>query len=152
MRFKGDTMLKTIIENRDFMELSKKHVKDTIDFLIDKKVEFSVVANIKAMEFEPDLPNDIKKNLNSFSLFSLAGYTLQTTFVNDDFLCFEAGFGKDNFGSFVKLPLFSIFQIILDDNIININISATVDSFHKNLKKNSFNVFKNNPNNKDLVN
>ncbi|WP_418184972.1 hypothetical protein ACNSOS_08600 [Aliarcobacter vitoriensis] len=141
-------MLKNIIENDDFKNLSQKHIKDIIQYIIDTNTEFSVVANIESTSFNPDLPNDIKSNLNKFSLFTLAGYTFTTVRIEDDFLYFEAGFGKDNFGSVLKIPLYSILQIIIDENIIYINLTATVDKFNNNLEKNSFNVFKNNPKNK----
>ncbi|RBQ29078.1 hypothetical protein [Aliarcobacter vitoriensis] len=141
-------MLKNIIENDDFKNLSQRHIKDIIQYIIDTNTEFSVVANIESTSFNPDLPNDIKSNLNKFSLFTLAGYTFTTVRIEDDFLYFEAGFGKDNFGSVLKIPLYSILQIIIDENIIYINLTATVDKFNNNLEKNSFNVFKNNPKNK----
>ena len=60
---------------------------------------------------------------------------------------FEAGFGKDNFGSLVQIPFSSIFQIIKNDNIVFINISATLENINQNPKNNSMNIFKNNPNN-----
>ena len=63
-------------------------------------------------------------------------------------MTFEAGFGNENFGSVVKIPLYAIFQIVIDESILYINSVATVEKFNKDLKKNSFNIFKNNPNNK----
>ena len=60
----------------------------------------------------------------------------------------DEGFGNENFGSIVKIPLHAVFQIIVNESILYINSVATVEKFNQNLKKNSFNVFKNNPNNK----
>ena len=65
----------------------------------------------------------------------------------EECLYFEAGFGKDNFGSLVQIPFSSIFQIIKNDNIVFINISATLENIDKNPKNKSMNVFKKNPNN-----
>jgi hypothetical protein len=48
----------------------------------------------------------------------------------------------------VKIPLYAIFQIIIDESILYINSVATVEKFNSDLKKNSFNIFKSNPNNK----
>ncbi|QKF58481.1 hypothetical protein [Aliarcobacter lanthieri] len=142
-------MLKTIIEDYNFKELAQNHVKDIINHIISKNIEFSLVVNIESVIFEPDLPKDIKKKLNKFSLFTLAGYTFTTVRIDGNFLFFEAGFGEENFGSVLKIPLFSILQIIVNDNIIYINLTATVEKFNKkDLKDNSFNIFKNNPNNK----
>lgn len=65
----------------------------------------------------------------------------------EECLYFEAGFGKDNFGSLVQIPFSSIFQIIKNDNIVFINISATLENMNQNPKNKSMNIFKNNPNN-----
>jgi hypothetical protein len=73
-------------------------------------------------------------------------YSLQQ--IDNENLSFEAGFGNENFGSVVKIPLHAVFQIIVDESILYINSVATVDKFNKDLKKNSFNIFKSNPNNK----
>jgi len=142
-------VLKNIIEDYSFKDLAQKHIKEIIQYIIDKNIEFSVVANIKAISFEPDLPKDIKEHLSQFSLFTLAGYTFTTIKIDDDFLFFEAGFGKDNFGSVVKIPLYSILQIVIDENILYVNLSATIEKFNqKDLKETSLNIFKNNPKNK----
>ena len=86
--------------------------------------------------------------MHKFSLFTLSNYTYTTVQIDDDYMSFEAGFGNENFGSVVKIPLHAIFQIVVDESILYINSVATVDKFNKDLKKNSFNVFKSNPNNK----
>lgn len=142
-------MIKDIIENIDFKELSSKSVKSYIDFILDKNIEFSVVVNTKRVEFSPALPDSLKANLSKFSLFVLANYTLSSAKTDDEFLYFEAGFGEENFGSQLKIPLFSIFQIVVDDNILFVNLSATVEKFHEDLKSNSMNAFlKNSKNSK----
>ncbi|PRM89186.1 hypothetical protein [Aliarcobacter cryaerophilus] len=140
-------MTQNITENLEFQELIQNHCKEQINFFISKGINFSVVANISNITFEPDLPNDLKDNLSKFSLFTLAGYTFQSAYIKEESLFFEAGFGKDNFGSLVQIPFSSIFQIIKNDNIVFINISATLENIDKNPKNKSMNVFKKNPNN-----
>jgi len=145
-------LLKSIIEDYNFKDLAQKHTKEIIQYIVAKNVEFSIVANIKSISFEPELPTNIKEKLHQFSLFTLAGYTFTTIKIDDDFLFFEAGFGKDNFGSIVKIPLYSILQIIIDENIVHVNLSATIEKFNqKDLKETSLNLFKNNPNNKKFT-
>ena len=141
-------MINDIIENEDYEILVESQIKQNIDFLLSKDQEFSITANIEPINFEPELPAAIKKQMLKFSLFVLSNYTYSTVQIENQFLTFEAGFGSENFGSFVKIPLHAIFQIVVDDSILYINSVATVDKFNKNMKKNSFNVFKNNPNNK----
>jgi hypothetical protein len=140
-------LTQNITENIEFQELIQNHCKEQIDFFISKGIDFSVIANISNITFNPDLPNDLKDNLSKFSLFTLAGYTFQSAHIKDESLYFEAGFGKDNFGSLVEIPFNSIFQIIKNDNIVFINISATLENSNKNPKNKSMNAFKNNPKN-----
>ncbi|MFY4781904.1 hypothetical protein ACOTWN_01680 [Aliarcobacter butzleri] len=141
-------MIKDIIENPNYKELIEKQIQDIIVFLLDNNQEFSITANVTPISFNPALPEEIKSQLHKFSLFVLSNYTYTTIEINEEFLSFEAGFGNENFGSVVKIPLHAIFQIIVEDSILYLNSIATVEKFNKNLEKNSFNIFKNNPNNK----
>ncbi|QKF83102.1 hypothetical protein [Halarcobacter ebronensis] len=144
-------MISKIIENSDYKELVSKQVKETIEFLLAENQEFAITANIDPIRFEPSLPNTIFNQLSKFSLFVLSNYTYSTVKLDEEFIYFEAGFGSENFGSNVKIPLHSIFQIIVDESILFINSVATVDKFNKDPKSKSFNAFKNNPNNKNLL-
>jgi hypothetical protein len=141
-------MIKNIIEDEEYKLLIEKQIKETVVFLLKKNQEFSITANIEPITFNPELPSVIKNQMHKFSLFTLSNYTYTTVQIDNDYLSFEAGFGNENFGSIVKIPLYAIFQIVVDESILYINSVATVDKFNKNLKKNSFNVFKSNPNNK----
>lgn len=141
-------MVKDIIENNEYKNLVEKQIKETTLFLLEKNQEFSITANIEPITFTPELPKVIKDQMHKFSLFILSNYTYTTVQINDEYMTFEAGFGNENFGSVVKIPLYAIFQIVIDESILYINSVATVEKFNKDLKKNSFNIFKNNPNNK----
>ncbi len=141
-------MIKNIIEDEEYKLLIEMQIKETVVFLLKKNQEFSLTANIDPITFNPELPSVIKNQMHKFSLFTLSNYTYTTVQIDNDYLSFEAGFGNENFGSVVKIPLYAIFQIVVDESILYINSVATVDKFNKNLKKNSFNVFKSNPNNK----
>jgi hypothetical protein len=141
-------MINDIIENTEYKKLVELQIKENINFLLNKNQEFSITANIEPATFTPELPKSIKDQMHKFSLFILSNYTYTTVQINDDYISFEAGFGSENFGSVVKIPLHAVFQIIVDESILYINSVATVDKFNKDLKKNSLNVFKNNPNNK----
>ena len=141
-------MVKDIIENNEYKNLVEKQIKENVLFLLEKRQEFSITANIQPISFTPELPKVIKDQMHKFSLFTLSNYTYTTVQIDDNYICFEAGFGNENFGSVVKIPLYAIFQIIIDESILYINSVATVEKFNSDLKKNSFNIFKNNPNNK----
>jgi hypothetical protein len=141
-------MIKDIIENEEYKNLVEKQIKENILFLLQKNQEFSITANIEPITFTPELPKVIKDQMHKFSLFILSNYTYTTVQIDDNYISFEAGFGNENFGSVVKIPLYAIFQIIIDESILYINSVATVEKFNSDLKKNSFNIFKSNPNNK----
>lgn len=141
-------MIKNIIENEDYKNLVEKQVKENILFLLDRNQEFSITANIEPITFTPELPKVIKDQMHKFSLFILSNYTYTTIQIDNQFMSFEAGFGNENFGSVVKIPLFAIFQIIVDESVLYLNSVATVEKFNKDLKRNSMSLFKNNPHNK----
>ena len=144
-------MINNIIENEQYKNLVSSQIKDTMNFLLDQNQEFAITANVDAIKFEPELPSATLAQLSKFSLFILSNYTYSTIKLDDNSLYFEAGFGSENFGSTVKVPLFAIFQIVVEESILFVNSVATVDKFTKDGKEKSLNVFKNNPNNKDLL-
>lgn len=141
-------MIKEIIENEEYKNLVEKQIKENVLFLLEKNQEFSITANIEPITFTPELPVVIREQMHKFSLFVLSNYTYTTVEIDDDYLIFEAGFGNENFGSVVKIPLHAIFQIVVDESILYLNSVATVEKFNKIIKRNSFDIFKSNPNNK----
>lgn len=141
-------MIRNIIEDEEYKNLIENQIKETVFFLLEKNQEFSITANIEPVTFTPELPSVIRNQMHKFSLFTLSNYTYTTVQIDDNYMSFEAGFGNENFGSVVKIPLHAIFQIVVDESILYINSVATVEKFNKDLKKNSFNIFKSNPNNK----
>lgn len=146
-------MIANIISNDDFKAIAKKQIKEIIEFLLRNNQEFAVTANVKGISFEPQLPSSILDKLSMFSLFVLSNYTYSTIEINENYLTFEAGFGKENFGASVKIPLLAVFQVIIDESILYINSVATSENFvqKEELIKKSLDVFKNNPKNKKLL-
>ena len=147
----GKKMINNIIENAEYKDLVSKQVKDTIEFLLEQNQEFAITANIGGIRFEPELPTATFEQLSKFSLFVLKNYTYTTIKLDETHFSFEAGFGSENFGSVVQVPYHSIFQIVLDESILFVNSVATVDKFNKDTREKSLNVFKSNPNNKNLI-
>ena len=143
-------MVSDIIESEAYKNLTTKQIKETIEFLLDQGVEFAITVNIKGATFNPELPESILSKLSNFSLFVLANYTYSTVKLNENELSFEAGFGAENFGSTVTIPLYSIFQVVMDESILFVNPVATVEKFNNRRSQfnKSLNAFKNNPNNK----
>lgn len=148
-------MLETLLSNEDFYGLMKKHVKEVLDVLLKSGTNFSILTSIADVTFEPELPSDISQNFKSITMFYLAGYTFESAQMYNGKLCFEAGFGTDNFGSLVSVPLESILQIIIEDVPVFINLSTAPKPTPKGLKedgqKRSMSALMSNPENQRLL-
>lgn len=127
----------------------QKHCYEVISHLIEENIEFSIVANTNFIDFNPELPKELDVKQNPYALFALGGYTFESIQLNKDFIQFHAGFGNDDFDSFVKVDLGAITQIQIENNILFINFSLYKREDSKNLQK-SKNIFLNNPKNKDI--
>ncbi len=116
-------MLDNIIEDRDFATLMQKNIEGLIIYLFEKDEHFGILCKIENIRFEPPLPKEIASEFRAMTLFFLAGYTFDTANIVGENLVFEAGFGTDNFGSIVTVPLNTIVQIIVDETPLLINLS-----------------------------
>ncbi|MFK5938772.1 MAG: hypothetical protein QM497_10310 [Sulfurimonas sp.] len=117
-------MLENVIEDIEFARLMQKNIQNLIIHFFEKEQNFGILCKIEDAEFDPVLPDDINAEFRPLTLFFLAGYTFETARIEDDFLIFEAGFGSDNFGSLVSIPLLSIMQIIVDETPVLINLAT----------------------------
>ena len=139
-------MIIDVIENEKYKNLVCSQIKETIEFLLENDTEFSITANIEIIDFNPELPSTIMDKMSAYPLFVLSNYTYTTVAIDDDFISFEAGYGSENFGSVAKIPLHSIFKLLLMNQFYLLISLATVDKWNQNKEENSMNVFKNNPN------
>ncbi|HEH3642936.1 TPA: hypothetical protein SGX88_000123 [Campylobacter jejuni] len=142
-------MLETILKNENFIHTMQKHYYEVISHLIEENIEFSIVANTNFIDFDPELPKELDVKQNPYALFALGGYTFESIQLNKDFIQFHAGFGNDDFDSFVKVDLGAITQIQIENSILFVNFSLYKRKDSKNLQK-SKNIFLNNPKNKDI--
>ncbi|HFP7751320.1 TPA: hypothetical protein ACHD5D_000335, partial [Campylobacter jejuni] len=116
-------MLETILKNENFIHTMQKHCYEVISHLIEENIEFSIVANTNFIDFNPELPKELDVKQNPYALFALGGYTFESIQLNKDFIQFHAGFGNDDFDSFVKVDLGAITQIQIENNILFVNFS-----------------------------
>ncbi len=122
-------MIQNIIGDKNYKELTTKQMKEVLEFLLKSGVEFGITANIDGVVFTPEIPTTIKKHFTKFTLFSLANYTLQSLEYFDEYLTFETGFGAENFGSVCKIPYYAILQLSIDNSILFLNPTATVEKY-----------------------
>ncbi len=147
-------MLHQALSDEKFCEIMSEHIQELLEYLLTENINFSILTNIAEVDFDPPLPNDIKDSFKPITMFVLAGYTYESAMVNSEFLSFEAGFGADNFGSVVSIPLLGILQIIVEETPIFINLSIPVNKQEKRGKKRgvkkSMEALLSNPENKNL--
>ena len=150
-------MLENIIQDEDFARLMKKNIEEVIMLFFQKEQNFGILCKIEEITFNPQLPEEINSEFRPLTLFFLAGYTFETARIEDGYLIFEAGFGSDNFGSVVSVPLLSIIQVIVDETpvLINLAIEPTVKTEPKSVDekgvKNSMASFLSNPENSKFL-
>ena len=149
--------MEKIIQDEDFGDLMKKNMQDLIILFFEKEQNFAILCKIEEVSFNPELPKDINSEFRPLTLFFLAGYTFETAHIEGEYLVFEAGFGSDNFGSIVSVPLLSIMQLIVDETPVLINLAVQTDHEEKTTKadesgvKNSMASFLSNPENSKFL-
>ena len=141
----------------EYRHLMEEHISQTISYLFDKNQEFSVVCEVKHTQFSPELPPSLKETFQETVMFIISGYTFESAGLEDGYFTFEAGFGEENFGSTVSVPLLGMAQIFVGENPIIINHAKPVAREEKNQKehnkaeKSSMEALLNNPENKKLL-
>ena len=150
-------MFEVIISDDKFRSIMKKHCYETVKYLKESRNFFSFFCYIHQANFIPKLPTELENSLKHLTLFSMNGYTFDSIKITEDFLEFEAGFGENNFTSIVKVPLNSILQMTVEDNVIFVNSGSSIDKKEdkKSLRKeisSSIDAILSNPRNKNLRN
>ncbi|TKX33085.1 hypothetical protein [Campylobacter aviculae] len=143
-------MLEIILKNQDFINLMQKNCYEVLQNLIQNNIEFSIVANTQFIDFNPILPPELDVKKNPYVLFALGGYTFSSIELEKDYIQFHAGFGPDDFDSYVKVDLGAITQIQVENSAIFVNFSLYQRKNEEKLQK-SKNVFLKNPKNLDLL-
>ena len=131
----------------DLRPLKLKHAKEILALLLDKQYEFDILCITQKVTFNPKLPEHITSAFGDMILFSLANYTLSSAKIENENLIFEAGFGEENIGSIVTVPIKSIVQITHDETPLFINITATFEE----KEEKPTNPFELNPRNKKFM-
>jgi len=131
----------------DLRPIKLKHAKEILSILLAKQYEFDILCITNKVSFNPKLPDHITSSFGDIIMFSLANYTLQSAHIKNDDLIFEAGFGEENIGSVVKVPIKYILQITHQESPLFVNITA---SFEEKEEKPQ-NPFTLNPRNKKFM-
>ncbi len=149
-------MLIDIIKDDGFVSLMDRHIEEVLLYMFEHNQNFGVLCKIDHVTFDPPLPEHIRKEFRQMTLFFLAGYTFESAQLEAGYLSFEAGFGSENVGSVVTLPLLGIMQIIVDETPVFVNL-ASVKETQKEVKEtptginNSMASFLSNPENQKFI-
>jgi hypothetical protein len=147
-----------LLQTQEYKSMMSEHIFKTIQYLFEKNQEFAIACEIKHITFSPELPDSILESFDETVLFILSGYTFESATLEDTYFSFEAGFGSENFGSTVHVPLLAIKQLFLGDHPIILNLAEHsvenkgTDKIPKEKgQKNSMKSLLNNPENKKLL-
>lgn len=143
-----------LFQTPEFRAMMQEYLSDTIGYLFEKDQEFAIACQTKHIDFSPPLPEHIKSTFKETVLFVLSGYTYQSAKLDEDFFTFEAGFGMENFGSTVTIPLLAIKQVFVGETPVLLNHANPPYKFEETPKasrKNSMEALLNNPKNKKLL-
>ncbi len=139
-----------LFQTQEYRGIAHEHIEKTIGYLFNKNQEFSLACEIKYVDFMPELPSYLKANFKEIILFVLSGYTYESANLENGYFSFEAGFGEENFGSTVRIPLLAIKQVFVGDNPIVFNLAKPVKK-EPSSKKSSMEALLNNPSNMKLL-
>jgi len=150
-------MLYELIKDESYTKLMQKHIQELLVFMFEREQNFGILCKIEHLTFEPELPEHIRNEFRPMTLFFLAGYTFESARLEDETLIFEAGFGEENIGSFVQVPLLSIMQIIVDETPVFVNLASPSEAASNKATKrgngveNSMASFLSNPENQKFI-
>ncbi|ARJ56642.1 hypothetical protein [Campylobacter cuniculorum] len=142
-------MLK-FLEDENFIKLMQKHCFNVLEMLMDKNIFFSIAVKTEFVDFDPVLPENLDIKKNPYAVFALAGYTFESIRLDKEKINFHAGFGPEDFATFVSVDLGAITHIQVENNVLFVNFSLYKREKSENLTQNSIDIFLNNPKNKNL--
>ena len=106
------------------------------------------MAYTDVIDFNPQIPKSIIE-FDELALFILARYSFESAILQKDSLMFEAGFGQENYGSHLTIPLEAVAQIIVNEDVLAISYYKPKKEKQKEL--NSMDILLNNPENLKLL-
>ena len=141
------------LETREFREIMKEHISNTVEYMFNNNQEFGIACNIAEVQFNPELPLEINESLPEITLFMLANYSFESASLESNYLSFEAGFGNENFGALVQVPLLSIKQLFVGEYPVLMNIATHKEEveIEKKSEVDSMSALLNNPENAKLL-
>ncbi len=139
-----------LFQTPEYRALMQEHIYKTIAYLFSKDQDFAIACEVKHVTFDPPLPQEILDSFQDTVLFVLNGYTYESARLDESKFGFEAGFGSENFGSNVSMPLLAIKQVIVGEHPIVLNLAHPAPKVTLS-QKNSMEALLSNPENQKLL-
>jgi len=138
---------------KEFRELMQNHILRTIEYMFNSNEEFGIACEVNKVHFSPELPTEIRESLPEITLFMLANYSFESASLDNEYLSFEAGFGNENFGALVQVPLLSIKQLFVGEYPVLMNIASPTEEIEEEVTTeiDSMSALLNNPENAKLL-
>jgi hypothetical protein len=130
-------------------EINQNYIYDTLEFLLSNNQFFGIVCETSYAEFNPPLPTSLMDTFQDRVFFMIAEYSFESAILEEDSFSFEAGFGEENIGSKVSLPLLAIQEVIVENHPILVNFFSPIKKDTK--IQNSMEKLLQNPQNQKLL-
>lgn len=146
-------MPSSIFNSPEYQNLMQQHLHQTIELLFKEDTEFRIICNTEYVEFMPQLPDYITQTFGDIIIFDIAEYSFESASIENDILTFEAGFGEENIGTTVSIPLLAIAQIFIDEAYppLAINFVKPTPKQTITQAQNSMDALLSNPKNQSLL-
>ncbi len=148
-------MIVKLVNSPEFQSMMQSHLREIMALLLERDTPFGLLCNIEYVSFDPPLPPELSEQLQSVTLFMIAGYTFDSFEITEHEIFFEAGFGPQNFGSVVSMPILAVLQVIVDETPLLINMALPADTDEERMEepgvKSSMEALLSNPENRKFI-
>ncbi len=143
----------SIFKSHEYQNLMQQHLHKMIELLFKEDTEFRIICDTSYIEFIPKLPDYITQAFGEIIIFDIAEYSFESASIENETLTFEAGFGEENIGATVNIPLLAIAQIFIDEGYppLAINFAKPVAKQEITQAQNSMDALLSNPKNQGLL-
>ena len=138
-----------LLDSVKLKKINQNYIYDTLEFLLSNNQFFGIVCETSYAEFNPPLPTSLMDTFQDRVFFMIAEYSFESAILEEDSFSFEAGFGEENIGSKVSLPLLAIQEVIVENHPILVNFFSPIKKDTK--IQNSMEKLLQNPQNQKLL-
>lgn len=114
-----------------YQALVKTHITSTIQYLFETNQDFALACELENVTFTPSLPDEVQESFPKPTFFVITQYAYESAILEENDFSFESGFGTQNIGARVSIPLLAIQQIFLNHIPLIVNHVRDIDTIVK---------------------